>query len=175
MSMVWSQQTLLMNLTGKEKHVGVNAVQAMVDRTVQDAVARREPFVIEYHVAHASGEIRSVYEKGRGVFAGRVVVRPDAQKVQARQTNNNLLLSDTALAQSTPQLEIHADDVQCFHGSTIGQLDDDMLFYLRSRGIAGDSAREVLTMAFANAILEKVSVPALRQGLESVLFPEARL
>ena len=111
----------------------------------------------------------------RGVFAGRVVVRPDAQKVQARQTNNNLLLSDSALAHSAPQLEIHADDVQCFHGSTIGQLDDDMLFYLRSRGIAGDRAREVLTMAFANAILERVSVAALRQGLERLLFPEAQL
>jgi Fe-S cluster assembly protein SufD len=114
-------------------------------------------------------------EQARGVFAGRVVVRPDAQKVQARQTNNNLLLSDTALAHSTPQLEIHADDVQCFHGSTMGQLDDDMLFYLRSRGIAGDRAREVLTMAFANAILERVPVPALRRSLEQQLFPEAQL
>jgi Fe-S cluster assembly protein SufD len=113
--------------------------------------------------------------KSRGVFSGRVVVRPDAQKVQARQTNNNLLLSDSALAHSAPQLEIHADDVQCFHGSTVGQLDDDMLFYLRSRGIAGDRAREVLTMAFANAILQRVSVPALRQGLERHLFPEAQL
>jgi Fe-S cluster assembly protein SufD len=113
--------------------------------------------------------------KGQGVFHGRVVVRPDAQKVVARQINNNLILSDRAQAQSTPQLEIHADDVQCFHGSTIGQLDEEMIFYLRSRGIAGDRARQVLTVAFANAILEEVPVPALRKNLERKLFPEAQL
>ncbi len=114
-------------------------------------------------------------EQGRGVFVGRVVVQPDAQKVQARQTNNNLLLSDQALAESTPQLEIHADDVQCFHGSTIGQLDEDMIFYLRSRGIAGEQARGVLTIAFANAILERVPHEDLRRRLERQLFPGAEL
>ncbi|MCZ6747338.1 MAG: Fe-S cluster assembly protein SufD [Acidobacteria bacterium] len=114
-------------------------------------------------------------DRGQGVFYGRVVVRPDAQKVVARQTNNNLILSDGAQAQSTPQLEIHADDVQCFHGSTIGQLDEEMIFYLRSRGIAGDRARQVLTVAFANAILEQVPVTALRKVLARKLFPEAQL
>jgi len=114
-------------------------------------------------------------DKGQGVFYGRVVVRPDAQKVVARQANNNLILSQEARAQSTPQLEIHADDVQCFHGSTIGQLDEEMIFYLRSRGIAGDRARQVLTVAFANAILEQVQAPELRTKLAHKLFPEAQI
>ncbi len=109
----------------------------------------------------------------RGVFYGRVLVRPDAQKINANQTNKNLILSGEALASSTPQLEIHADDVQCRHGSTFGQLDDDMLFYLRSRGISRDAARSVLTYAFASEILARVRVPGLRHALERRLFPEA--
>lgn len=134
--------------------------------------------VIDHAAPHTTS--RQLYKgvmdgKGQGVFYGRVVVRPDAQKVMARQTNNNLILSDEARAQSTPQLEIHADDVQCFHGSTIGQLDEEMIFYLRTRGIAGHRARQVLTVAFANAILEQVPVPALRKNLEHKIFPEAQL
>jgi Fe-S cluster assembly protein SufD len=134
--------------------------------------------VIDHASPHTSS--KQLYKcvldsKGQGVFYGRVVVRPDAQKVLARQINNNLILSDEAQAHSTPQLEIHADDVQCFHGSTIGQLDEEMIFYLRSRGIAGDRARQVLTVAFANAIIEGVPVPALRKNLARKLFPEAQL
>jgi Fe-S cluster assembly protein SufD len=110
--------------------------------------------------------------RSRGVFFGRVLVRPDAQKIAAVQINNNLLLSRDALANSTPQLEIHADDVQCRHASTVGQLDEAMMFYLRSRGIGEEQARHVLTFAFANEILNRLRLPALRERLERTLFPE---
>ena len=110
-------------------------------------------------------------DEARGVFLGHVLVRPGAQKTSAWQTNQNLLLSADALADTNPQLEIYADDVQCRHGSTVGQLDDDMLFYLRSRGIGADAARQVLVRAFAGEILQQVRIPGLRESLEAAVFP----
>jgi Fe-S cluster assembly protein SufD len=129
------------------------------------------------HLAPRTGS-RQLYKgildgASRGVFFGRVLVRPDAQKISAVQSTQNLILSDAALANSTPQLEIHADDVQCRHGSTIGQLDETMLFYLRTRGISQEAARSVLTYAFASEILARVGNVGLRQALERHLFPEA--
>ncbi len=103
--------------------------------------------------------------KARGVFTGLIVVRPNAQKTSASQKNDNLLLSDSALAHSTPRLEIHADDVQCRHGSTIGQLEGDPLFYLRSRGISPQDARDLLTFAFANEVIASIRVGAVRDRL----------
>ncbi|HKK14379.1 MAG TPA: Fe-S cluster assembly protein SufD, partial [Gammaproteobacteria bacterium] len=104
--------------------------------------------------------------RSRSVFDGRVVVHPDAQKTDARQTNNNLLLSRDAEADSKPQLEIYADDVKCSHGSTVGQLDRDSLFYLRSRAIDEQSARNVLVYAFAADLLERMGLAPLRTQLE---------
>lgn len=109
--------------------------------------------------------------EGRGVFLGHVLVRPGAQKTSAWQTNQNLLLSAGARVESNPQLEIYADDVQCRHGSTVGQLDDNMLFYLRSRGIGAEAARQVLVRAFAGEILQQVRIPGLRESLEAAVFP----
>ncbi|MFQ5768881.1 MAG: Fe-S cluster assembly protein SufD, partial [Acidobacteriota bacterium] len=106
----------------------------------------------------------------RGVFCGRVVVRPGAQKTSAWQTSKNLLLSADALASSIPQLEINADDVQCRHGSAIGQMDENMLFYLQSRGIAAQDARQVLTLAFACEILDRLRLPELRSRLHHQLL-----
>ncbi len=103
----------------------------------------------------------------RAVFNGRIVVDQDAQKTDARQSNRNLLLSDDATVYSNPQLEIFADDVRCTHGSTIGRLDEEAIFYLRSRGIGREEARRLLTLAFAGEILERIPVDALRQRLES--------
>jgi Fe-S cluster assembly protein SufD len=105
----------------------------------------------------------------RGVFNGKIIVHKDAQKTDARQTNKNLLLSDRAVANSKPQLEIYADDVKCSHGSTIGQLDGDALFYLRSRGLAPDDARSLLSYAFARDVVGRVKVPALRERLDDYL------
>jgi Fe-S cluster assembly protein SufD len=105
----------------------------------------------------------------RGVFHGAVVVRPDAQKADARQTNKNLLLSDEALVDTKPQLEIFADDVKCSHGATVGQIEESELFYLRSRGLDGAEARGLLIHAFAAEVLDRVPIPALRAGLEAEL------
>ena len=117
---------------------------------------------------------REVYKgvldgRARGVFHGRIVVRPGAQKTDAMQTNKNLLLSRESLVDSTPALEIFADDVKCKHGSTIGQLDAAALFYLRSRGIGEREARAMLTRAFAADVAGRVALPALRAEIEETL------
>ncbi len=109
-------------------------------------------------------------ERSRAVFSGRIYVHPGAQKTDAKQTNRNLLLSREALCNSNPQLEIFADDVKCTHGSTVGQLDEIAVFYLRSRGIPEDAAKSLLTYAFASDIVERVKVPAVRADLEEFLF-----
>jgi Fe-S cluster assembly protein SufD len=105
----------------------------------------------------------------RGVFFGKIIVRQDAQKSDAIQTNKNLLLSREALVNSTPALEIFADDVKCKHGSTTGQLDALALFYLRSRGIGEAQARTLLTQAFAADVAERLRVPAVRDAVADEL------
>src|SRR5262245_23372421 len=108
--------------------------------------------------------------KARGVFNGRIIVRPDAQKTDSKQTNKNLILSEEALVNTNPQLEIYADDVKCTHGATIGQLDADAIFYLRSRGIDLESARHLLTYAFAGDFIHRLKIEPLRVALEASLF-----
>ena len=93
------------------------------------------------------------------------MVRPDAQKTDAKQSNPNLLLSNGALAHTRPQLEIYADDVKCTHGATVGRLDEDAIFYLRSRGIGLDEARKVLIRAFADEVLDRIPVEPVRELL----------
>jgi len=100
--------------------------------------------------------------RGRGVFNGKVVVHPGARGIDARQSNDNLLLSDQAEIDTKPELEIYSDDVKCAHGSTVGELDAEHLFYLRSRGVAEAQAREILTTAFATAVLERIAPPGVR-------------
>ena len=104
------------------------------------------------------------------VFNGRIIVRKDAQKTDSKQTNKNLVLSDDAVINTKPELQIFADDVRCTHGATIGQLDEEATFYLRSRGIGRDQARSLLTYAFAQDILDRIKVAPLRDRLEKVLF-----
>lgn len=114
--------------------------------------------------------------QSHGVFHGRIIVHKDAQKTDAKQTNRNLLLSDDAQIDTKPQLEIYADDVKCTHGATIGQFDDNALFYLRSRGLAEAAARHVLLLAFANECLDRMNSPQLRDHLEKLVvagMPEA--
>jgi Fe-S cluster assembly protein SufD len=108
--------------------------------------------------------------KSRAVFNGLIHVHKGAQKTDAKQSNRNLLLSRDAIANSNPQLEIFADDVRCTHGSTVGQLDDDAVFYLRSRGIGAEAARSLLTYAFASDIVERIKVLPVRRDLEEFLF-----
>ena len=111
--------------------------------------------------------------KSRGVFNGKIIVRKDAQKTDARQSNNNLILSDEAAIDTQPQLEILANDVKCTHGATIGRLDEEALFYLTSRGINRQDARTLLVSAFAGEIVDRVAFAPLQEYLQSHI--EARV
>jgi Fe-S cluster assembly protein SufD len=108
--------------------------------------------------------------KSKGVFHGRILVRPGAQKTDAKQTNKNLLLSDDATVDTKPQLEIYADDVRCTHGATVGQLDAQSIFYLRARGIGREKARRMLIHAFAGEIIERVRHEAIRDELDKLVW-----
>jgi Fe-S cluster assembly protein SufD len=113
-----------------------------------------------------------------GVFHGRIVVHKDAQKTDAKQTNRNLLLSEDAQIDTKPQLEIYADDVKCTHGATIGQINEDAVFYLRARGISREAARALLLFAFANECLQRMRVEPVRRYLEGLVgrwIPKADL
>jgi Fe-S cluster assembly protein SufD len=110
--------------------------------------------------------------RARAVFNGKIVVRQDAQKTDAKQTNRALLLSDTATINTKPQLEIFADDVKCTHGAAIGQLDEDAIFYLRARGLTYFEARDMLIRAFAGDILDRVKIQPLRAALEAELYAQ---
>jgi len=103
------------------------------------------------------------------VFNGKIFVRFQAQKTDAKQTNKTLLLSDGATIDTKPQLEIFADDVKCTHGATVGQLDEEQVFYLRSRGIDEMAARDILTFAFASDVVNRVHVEPLKAQLEALV------
>ena len=114
-------------------------------------------------------------DRARGVFQGRVIVAEDAQKIDSQMNNRNLLLSADAEADTKPQLEIYADDVKCGHGVTVGQLDEKSIFYLQTRCIDEETARNMLTFAFANEMVDKIKIKSLHdQVLEHVLarFPQ---
>ena len=109
-------------------------------------------------------------DKSKGVFHGRIYVHPIAQKTDAKQTNKNLLLSDDASADTKPQLEIYADDVKCTHGATIGQLNDESIFYLRARGMSLDSAKQMLIHAFAGEIIERIQCETAREVIDKLVW-----
>ena len=108
-------------------------------------------------------------ERAHGVFNGRIIVRPGAQRTDSKQTNNNLLLSTEARADSQPQLEIYADDVKCTHGSTVGPIDQMQLYYLRSRGLSPEAARSILTYGFGAEILGRMRHPEVRERLDRLV------
>jgi Fe-S cluster assembly protein SufD len=110
-----------------------------------------------------------VGDNASAIFSGRILVRPDAQKTDASQTNKNLLLSQEATVDSKPQLAIYADDVKCTHGATVGQLDEEALFYLRSRGIGLEQAKAVLTYAFASEMVGRVDEPTIRGQFQKLV------
>jgi Fe-S cluster assembly protein SufD len=128
-------------------------------------------------VEHAKpyGDSRQFYkgilnDRATAVFSGRIIVHPGAQKTDAKQTNKNLLLSDQAQVDTKPQLEIYADDVKCTHGATIGQLDEEAIFYLRARGIHEDGARSLLIHAFAGESLGRMNIASVRNYLDKILL-----
>ncbi|MDA1193717.1 MAG: Fe-S cluster assembly protein SufD [Planctomycetota bacterium] len=159
-----------------EMHVSVGAAGAECDLRGLYVIANEEHYdnhtVVTHPVPH--GTSRQLFKgilggKSRGSFTGRVVVAQHAQKTLAEQANHNLLLSDHAVAETRPQLEIYADDVKCAHGATIGRLDENALYYLRSRGIDRLKARNLLVHAFANEITESAGDPLLTAGLDALL------
>ncbi|MEO7270687.1 MAG: Fe-S cluster assembly protein SufD [Vicinamibacterales bacterium] len=130
---------------------------------------------IDHAVAHCPSH--EIYKgilggKARAVFNGKIIVRQDAQKTDAKQTNRALLLSDDATINTKPHLEIFADDVKCTHGAAIGQLDEDALFYLRARGLTFQEARDMLIHAFAGDILDRVKIEPLKIALERELYAQ---
>jgi len=130
------------------------------------------PTTIEHAAPHCTS--RELYKgvvdgRGRGSFDGRIIVRPGAFKTDASQTNKNLLLSESAQVDTRPRLEIFADDVKCTHGAAVGQLDEEAVFYLRSRGVPRAAARDLLTYAFASEMLGLLRVEALRSRVERMV------
>ena len=159
-------------LVRHDVNVRLDAPQARCDLLGLYLATGRQHMDFHTRVDHLLPECasREVYKgvldgRARGVFNGRVFVHPGAQKSDAHQSNANLLLSPHVEIDTKPQLEIHADDVKCSHGATVGQLDERMIFYLRSRGIEEASARALLTFGFLEEMLENVSIPWLRESL----------
>jgi Fe-S cluster assembly protein SufD len=109
-------------------------------------------------------------QSARGIFDGTIIVREGAQKTVSRQTNNNLLLSESAIVDSKPTLVIHNDDVKCNHGSTIGQIQEETMFYLRSRGIGEDEARSLLVYAFASELVDRIKAEPVREQVRRAMF-----
>ena len=150
-------------LLGKGAHGGMNGL--VLGKDAQHVHNHTE---VEHRVAHCSSDefYKNVLDdKSRAIFRGRIVVSQDAQKTDAEQQNDNLLLSANAEANTKPQLEIYADDVVCSHGATIGQLEEKSLFYFQSRGINKADARRLLTYAFANEVIERVKFTPLKEEL----------
>ena len=163
-----SRNTIRTKLAGEGLECILNGLYLTRDEQLAD-----HHMVVEHVQPHcASHEYFNgiLDDKSRGVFHGRIYVHPLAQKTDAKQTNKNLLLSDDATADTKPQLEIYADDVKCTHGATIGQMNDESIFYLRSRGIGTEMARRMLIHAFAGEIIERVSNAAAREELDKLVW-----
>ncbi|MHB1312807.1 MAG: Fe-S cluster assembly protein SufD [Gemmatimonadaceae bacterium] len=163
-----SRTNVFSQLLGENCEVRLNGLYALDESQHGD----HQTFV--EHIAPNCSS-REVYKgildgSSHGVFNGKVFVHPEAQKTDGKQTNQALLLSDGARVDSKPQLEIFADDVKCTHGATVGRLDDQALFYMKSRGIGGERARSLLTYAFAADVLERIELEPLKQALEAKIF-----
>ncbi len=165
-----TRNDIVSNLQGQGAHIEMNGLVIGHGRQHIDSFTQ-----INHLVPHTTSDefYKTVLDDtSRAVFRGRIVVAQDAQKSNAQQTNNSLLLSATAETDAKPQLEIYADDVKCSHGATVGQLDEKSLFYLSSRGINEESARALLTFAFANEVVERVKVASVREELTQLIAGE---
>jgi Fe-S cluster assembly protein SufD len=149
-----------------------------IDCTLNGLYLSDERRLIDNHttIDHAKPHCgsREVYkgilaDHARAVFNGRIIVRPDAQKTDAKQTNKALLLSEDAQINTKPELEIFANDVKCTHGAAVGQMDEEAMFYLRARGLGREQARNLLIRAFAGDVLNKMPLETLRARAEAVL------
>lgn len=128
--------------------------------------------LVDHKVGHCTSNELYKYildEESTGVFSGKMLIRPDAQQTNSQQTNRNLCLTKCARMYAQPQLEIYADDVKCSHGSTVGQLDENALFYMQQRGIPIDEARHLLMYAFAGEVIERIPIEAIRDRLHMLV------
>ena len=145
----------------------LNGLYLLTDRQLYDThtmIDHAKPYCNSHE--HYKGILD---DKSRGVFNGKVMVRPDAQKTNAFQENNNIILSNEALVNTKPQLEIFADDVKCSHGATVGQIDRDAMFYLKSRGIGEEKSKIILLHAFASDIVKSIKVKEVKDYMEEIL------
>ncbi|MCE5228532.1 Fe-S cluster assembly protein SufD [bacterium] len=162
-----SRQNVNVTLAGEGTETVLNGLYAISGTQHADAHTRLDHAVPHCHSTELYKGILD--DHASGVFTGRIVVRPDAQKTDAYQRNRALLLSDSAVVNAQPQLEIFADDVKCTHGAAVGQLDSEAAFYLRSRGIGLEEARALLTFAFAGEVLDQVRAEALKNELGRII------
>jgi Fe-S cluster assembly protein SufD len=154
---------LRINLIAPGGRVQLNGLHMTRDRQHVD-----NQITVEHRAAHCSSQqfYKGVLaDHSRGVFAGRILVQVGAQKTDAQQTNHTLLLSKDADANTKPQLEIYADDVKCSHGATVGHLDDEAMFYLRSRGMGKQEARAALIQAFARDVINRIGDADIRDPI----------
>ncbi|MEN6624782.1 MAG: Fe-S cluster assembly protein SufD [Candidatus Sumerlaeia bacterium] len=162
-----SRQNTNITLAGEGTETTLNGLYAVAGTQHAAAHTRLDHAMPHCHSAELYKGILD--ERASGVFTGRILVRPDAQKTDAYQRNKALLLSDDAVVNTQPQLEIFADDVKCTHGASVGQLDSEAAFYLRSRGIDQNEARSLLTFAFAGEVIDQVRVEPLRAELGRIV------
>ena len=163
-----SRNNIRAKLAGEGLECILNGLYLTVDEQLAD-----HHMIVEHAQPHcASHEYFNgiLDDKSKGVFHGRIYVHPEAQQTDANQTNKNLLLSDNASADTKPQLEIYADDVKCTHGATIGQLNNESIFYLRSRGMSEETARRMLIHAFAGEIIERIQCEPAREVIDKLVW-----
>jgi len=173
-----STNTVVLNggLIRNNIKVKLNGQNAEADLKGLYLVDKKQHVDNQIFVEHAASHCYSnqlykgiIDDEARAVFNGRILVQKDSQKTNAYQANNNILLTDNAQVNSQPQLEIYADDVKCSHGSTVGQLDPEAMFYLRSRGICEHSARMLLMYAFASDVVDKIAIEPLRNRMDNLV------
>ena len=163
-----ARNTITCALDGERLGATLNGLYLGADDQLVDhhtAIHHNRPNCESHEYYHGILDGRST-----AVFNGKIFVRPEAQKTDAKQSNRNLLLSDDATVNTKPQLEIFADDVKCTHGATVGQLDEESIFYLRARGIGHENARRMLLHAFASEIVNRITMEPVRDALDRRLF-----
>jgi Fe-S cluster assembly protein SufD len=163
--MIRNNTNIIMEVAGNEAHMyGLYLLKGNSHVDNHTLVDNRMPNCFSNELYKGVMDGRST-----GVFSGKIFVRPDAQKTNAYQTNNNILLSDNASVNTKPQLEIFADDVKCSHGCTVGRLDEEALFYLRARGISKEHAQAMLLKAFAENVIQQIKIEPLREYAEQMI------
>ena len=167
--------TLGAGLSREEIHVTMRGEHSVCElnglSVLSDSQQADHNVLVEHTAAHATSKqfYKSIVGgSAKNTFTGKAIVRPNAVNTDAQQTNKNLLLSQRAVANTRPTLEIYVDDVKCAHGATVGQIDHDMLFYLRSRGISVTESLNLLTQGFANDVIERITYPSFQAYIKSI-------